>query len=158
MKRFKLDTIYEDGRLQVIARTAVNYGTRQKLTFIKDGMEFYECEVWVIDDRECVKIPGVKKLIEADDNAISMTIHKSDIETWLGIAQENLEYVRREGTSKEDENMLRKVISALEKRLFSHQLESCPECGGNMEFTSGGMGFFFKCSKCGHRWRGGNLV
>ena len=165
MTKFELDTIYEDGRIMVAARTDFDWTfikdgvTNQKAIFIVDGMGFYECEILVQDGRECVKIPGFNKIIKADANAISIPAQRSDIKEWLDIAQENLEYIQHYGGEYEDdESHLKKAIKALRKRLFEKQLDSCPDCGGDMQFKTGGMGFFFKCSKCGHRWRGGVIT
>ena len=38
------------------------------------------------------------------------------------------------------------------------KLKACPFCGGEMEITTGGMGFFFECSECKARWHGGVLT
>ena len=83
MTKFELDTIYEDGRIMVAARTDFDWTfikdgvTNQKAIFIVDGMGFYECEILVQDGRECVKIPGFNKIIKADANAISIPAQRS---------------------------------------------------------------------------------
>ncbi|MBR6278452.1 MAG: DUF5049 domain-containing protein [Bacteroidales bacterium] len=38
------------------------------------------------------------------------------------------------------------------------ELKACPFCGGEMEITTGGMGFFFECSECKASWHGGVLT
>lgn len=38
------------------------------------------------------------------------------------------------------------------------KLKACPFCGGEMEITTGAMGFFFECSECKASWHGGILT
>ena len=157
MTKFELDTIYEDGRLMVIARS------NDRVIFLKDGTEFFVSWTFEGNGHECAKIPDFKKIIEADDSAVSIPAHKSDIEEWLAIAQKKLGYIQHYGAeSDEDERFLLRTIRALKKRLIEKQLEPCPDCGGSMEFETSGMElyyrwFYFKCSKCGHRWCSGIL-
>ena len=103
MTKFEIDTTYEDGRLMVIARTDFYWTfikdgvTNQKATFVKDGMEFYECEILLRNGRECVSIPGFDTVIEADGGAPCTQVYESDIREWLAIAQKNLVYIQHCG-------------------------------------------------------------
>ena len=149
MKKFELDAAYENGLLTVVART------NSEVIFIEYGTEFLTGEIFLKDGLECTEIYG--KIIKADNCAGYSSVSEKNIKTLLAIAQGNLEYVKREENDEELIDELKKVIWLLEKRLFDKQLNSCPECGGEVKFVTGGMGFFFKCSKCGHRWHGGIL-
>ena len=116
MKKFELDTIYKDGEFEVVARTD------SKVVFIRYGTEFLTGEVFLKNGDECTEV--YDKIIEADDNAISISAHESDIREWLDIAQENLEYIQHYGAeSDDDESHLKNAIKALEKRLFDKQKE-----------------------------------
>ena len=150
MKKFELDTTYEDGLLTVVARTD------SRVIFIEYGTVFLIGEIFLKDGTECTEIHD--RIIKADNGAGYSSVSEKNIKTLLEIAQGNLEYVKREENDEELIDELKKVIWLLEKRLFDKQLNSCPECGGEVKFVTGGMGFFFKCSKCGHRWHGGILV
>ena len=150
MKKFELDTTYEDGLLTVVARTD------SRVIFIEYGTVFLIGEIFLKDGTECTEIHD--RIIKADNGAGYSSVSEKNIKTLLEIAHENLERVKREENDEKLIDELKSVIWALKKRLFNKQLDSCPDCGGSMEFVTGGMGFFFKCSKCGHRWHGGILV
>ena len=140
MAKFELDTIYGGGELAVVARTD------SKVIFIRYGTEFLTGKIFLKGDTECTEIYG--KIIKADENAIHFAIDESDIKAYINIAKENDDLT--------DE--LKNIVWLLEKRLFDKQLNSCPECGGEVKFRKVGMGFSFICSKCGKKWRAGNFV
>ena len=75
MKKFELDAIYGDGEFEVVARTD------SKVVFIRHGTEFLTGEVFLKNGDECTEV--YDKIIEADDNAISISAHESDIRDWL---------------------------------------------------------------------------
>ena len=79
MKKFELDTNYDNGRLLVIARND------KKVFFLKDEeKEFLACEIFIKNGNEATKINSWPiKTIEADENAPYSPANHSDIEEWF---------------------------------------------------------------------------
>ena len=111
MKKFELDTTYEDGLLTVVARTD------SRVIFIEYGTVFLIGEIFLKDGTECTEIHD--RIIKADNGAGYSSVSEKNIKTLLEIAHENLERVKREENDEKLIDELKSVIWALKKRLFS---------------------------------------
>ena len=122
MKKFELDTNYEyeDGQLLVIARTD------EKVFFLKNGIEFYPCEIFNKNGNEAVTVYYPKTTLEADENAPCSPAKHSDIEEWINDAENAFDddarknhfmYASEDDFTSDDIGNLLTLVRLLKKRL-----------------------------------------